>query len=125
MEQRAYIVDGVVHDVLRPVAGFSFEQCFPARMLEACVDCGEDVCPGWIYDGAVLAPPKGPESMTPEEIRHQRLGEISVRLDSIDSASIRPLRAIMDNTATDADRDKLAALEQEAAELRAELAELS
>jgi hypothetical protein len=42
-------------------------------------------------------------------------------LAQIDRDSIRPLRAIADNTATDFDREKLSQLDARAAELRAEL----
>jgi hypothetical protein len=62
---------------------------------------------------------------TPEEMAEQRKAEIITRLAEIDIASIRPLRAIADNTATDFDREKLADLEAEAAALRTELAELT
>ena len=53
-----------------------------------------------------------------------RRAEILARLAEIDAASIRPLRAIADSTAAQADHDKLAALDSEAAALRAELAGL-
>jgi hypothetical protein len=43
-------------------------------------------------------------------------------LAQVDRDSIRPLRAIADNTATDFDREKLSQLDARAAELRAELA---
>jgi hypothetical protein len=46
------------------------------------------------------------------------------RLAEIDAASIRPLRAIAQGEAVQADHDKLTALDAEAAELRAELAGL-
>jgi hypothetical protein len=61
---------------------------------------------------------------TPEEAAAQRREEIQGRLAKIDIASIRPLRAISDGTATEYDRQKLADLEAEAAELRTELAGL-
>jgi hypothetical protein len=56
----------------------------------------------------------------PEEHRE----EILARLEEIDLASTRPLRAVADNTATDFGRQKLAELEAEAAALRTELAGL-
>jgi hypothetical protein len=54
----------------------------------------------------------------------ERRAAILARLAEIDAASVRPLRAIAQEEATQADHDKLAALDGEAAELRAELAEL-
>jgi hypothetical protein len=54
----------------------------------------------------------------------ERRAEILARLAEIDTAGIRPLRAVADNSATDFDRQKLADLDTEAAELRAELAGL-
>jgi hypothetical protein len=58
---------------------------------------------------------------TPEEIAAARKAEILARLAEIDAASVRPLRAIAQGDAVQADHDKLAALDNEAAELRAEL----
>jgi hypothetical protein len=50
--------------------------------------------------------------------------EILARLAEIDAASIRPLRAVADGTAVQADTAKLAELDSEAAALRAQLAGL-
>jgi hypothetical protein len=65
---------------------------------------------------------------TPEELaeaaKQWRLAEIAARLAKIDLASVRPLRAIAQGAATDFDGEKLAALEAEAAALRAERAVL-
>ncbi|MDR2075954.1 MAG: hypothetical protein LBP61_03340 [Desulfovibrio sp.] len=61
-------------------------------------------------------PPPAPE----EPITKRRM-EILFRLTEIDAASIRPLRAIADGSATDFDYNKLATLDAEAAELRDEL----
>jgi hypothetical protein len=61
---------------------------------------------------------------TPEELVAVRKAEILAQLMEIDADSIRPLRAIADGTATDFDREKLAALDSEAADLREELAGL-
>jgi hypothetical protein len=54
----------------------------------------------------------------------ERRAAILARLAEIDTASIRPLRAIAQEEATQADHDRLAALDAEAAELREELAGL-
>jgi hypothetical protein len=54
----------------------------------------------------------------------ERKTAILARLAEIDLLSIRPLRAVADGSATDFDRQKLATLDAEAAELRAELAGL-
>lgn len=53
-----------------------------------------------------------------------RVAEIARRFAAIDRERIRPLAAIAAGTAADEDRSRLAALEQEAAQLRKELAEL-
>jgi hypothetical protein len=55
----------------------------------------------------------------------KRRAEILARLAEIDAASVRPLRAIAEGNATDFDRQKLAALDSEAATLRTELAGLA
>jgi hypothetical protein len=51
--------------------------------------------------------------------------EIRTRLAEIDAASIRPLRAVAEGTAVQADTAELAELDSEAAALRTELAGLS
>lgn len=53
-----------------------------------------------------------------------RAAEIARRFTAIDRERIRPLAAIAAGTATGEDTGRLAALEQEAAQLRAELAAL-
>lgn len=53
-----------------------------------------------------------------------RAAEIARRFAEIDRERIRPLAAIAAGTAADEDRNKLAALEKEAAELRMELSGL-
>ena len=70
---------------------------------------------GW----SATAPPP-----TADEIKAQKVAELKGELAAIDMESIRPLRAIADGTATQADHDKLAALEADAATNRAELAAL-
>ena len=47
------------------------------------------------------------------------------RLQALDAESTRPLRSVLAGTHTQADLDKIAALEAEAAGLRAELAALN
>jgi hypothetical protein len=59
-----------------------------------------------------------------EAPRQARLSEITARLAQIDIDAIRPLRAVAAGTASSYDTDKLAALETEAAALRAERAAL-
>lgn len=53
-----------------------------------------------------------------------RRAEILADLERIDTASARPLRAILVGSATDEDRAKLTELDEQAAALRAELATL-
>jgi hypothetical protein len=70
----------------------------------------------------------GLTALTPEEEQaaatQKRLDEIAARLVEIDLASVRPLRAIAQGSATAFDHEKLAALEKEAADLREERAAL-
>ena len=51
----------------------------------------------------------------------RRVQEIKQRLSEIDTESVRPLRATVDGSATEFDTQKLATLEAEAQNLRAEL----
>ena len=65
-----------------------------------------------------------PPEPTPNEQATQRRAQIMARLAEIDAASVRPLRALVRGDAVPEDTDKLAALDAEAEELRAELAAL-
>lgn len=51
--------------------------------------------------------------------------DIMAELSAIDAASTRPLRAILGGSGTEADKEKLAELDALAADLRAELANMS
>ena len=53
-----------------------------------------------------------------------RAAKISRRFSEIDRARIRPLAAIVAGVGTDEDKSRLKALEEEAAQLRAELADM-
>ena len=61
---------------------------------------------------------------TEEELKEKRIAELISQLNTIDFATVRPLRAQLNGTATQADTDKLASLEAQAVVLRAELEEL-
>jgi hypothetical protein len=63
--------------------------------------------------------------ITEEDIRVTRVAEIHAELDDIDRQSVRPLRAIIKGVGTDEDTNRLATLEQEAEDLRVELAGLT
>ena len=65
-----------------------------------------------------------PPEPTPEEKSIARIEAIKAELLSLDLASLRPLRAIADGTATDEDRDRLAGVNKKMESLRAELREL-
>ena len=69
------------------------------------------------FDQSTLPP-------SPEELNQLRIKEIQRQLELLDTASIRPLRALADGTATSVETDKLAELEQQASALRAELSTL-
>ncbi len=70
---------------------------------------------------ARLAAEAEAERNRPENVRARRIEEITTRLGAVDSASTRALRALAAGTASDADRDRLASLEEQARTLRAEL----
>lgn len=57
----------------------------------------------------------------PENVRARRIEELKSRLSAIDYASMRAVRAIASGTASDADRTRLAELEAQAEEVRADL----
>lgn len=65
-----------------------------------------------------------PPPPTAAEIKAQKEAELKGKLALLDIESIRALRAVAEGTATQADHDKLASLETQAAGYRAELAAL-
>jgi len=65
--------------------------------------------------------PPPPYKPAPEELAAQRKAEILSQLNSLDMASIRSIRAIVDGVATDDDRARLHEIEAEVGWLRAEL----
>lgn len=74
---------------------------------------------GWLFDGETAT------EIEPVITAAQRIAEITARLTEIDLASVRALRASVAGTATEDDAAQLAALEAEAAALRAERAGLA
>lgn len=81
---------------------------------------------GFKIEGGQLVPMTDEErlasgQMTQAEYDELRRGRILSELDMIDQKAIRPLRAILVGLGTDDDQDRLAELERQAEELRAEL----
>ena len=74
------------------------------------------------YD-EIIEPRENDEQRAARENR-LRAAKISRRFSEIDRARIRPLAAIVAGLGTDEDKSRLKALEEEAAQLRAELAEM-
>ena len=74
------------------------------------------------YD-EIIEPRENDEQRAARENR-LRAAKISRRFSEIDRARIRPLAAIVAGVGTDEDKSRLKALEEEAAQLRAELAEM-
>lgn len=72
------------------------------------------------YD-EIIEPRENDEQRAARENR-LRAAKISRRFSEIDRARIRPLAAIVAGVGTDEDKSRLKALEEEAAQLRAELA---
>ena len=72
------------------------------------------------YD-EIIEPRENDEQRAARENR-LRAAKISRRFSEIDRARIRPLAAIVAGLGTDEDKSRLKALEEEAAQLRAELA---
>lgn len=81
---------------------------------------------GFKIEGGQLVPMTDEErlasgQMTQAEYDELRRGRILSELDMIDQKAIRPLRAILVGLGTDDDQERLAELERQAEELRAEL----
>ena len=74
------------------------------------------------YD-EIIEPRENDEQRAARENR-LRAAKISRRFSEIDRARIRPLAAIVAGLGTDEDKSRLKELEEEAAQLRAELADM-
>jgi hypothetical protein len=122
MSRYARIESQQVAEIIIAPEGIDITRMFPADIVAACVSCPAEVREGWSYDGAAFSPPPPP---TEAELKAQRRAEILSRLAALDIESIRPLRAVADDTASDFDRQKLASLETEASGLREGLQEVS
>lgn len=59
----ARIQSGVVAEIVKPVDGFSLEQCFHPDLVKSMVSCPEEVQSGWSYnaDTGVFTDPSAPE----------------------------------------------------------------
>lgn len=79
---------------------------------------------GQLPEDATLIKPE-PPAPSQEELTQQRIKEIQSLLTANDLASVRPLRAKLAGTATEADDARLAELEEQAQALRAELVTLN
>lgn len=68
------------------------------------------------------------EYLTPQEVQEKQVAsqkaDLIAELDAIDLKCIRSIRAIQAGTGTQADTEKLADLEEQAAQIRAQLQEL-
>lgn len=66
----ARIQDNTVAEIVKPVDGFSIQQCFHPDLLKNIVSCSEEVKVGWSYDaetGAFTAPPEPEVPVEPEQ----------------------------------------------------------
>jgi hypothetical protein len=73
---------------------------------------------GWALD-EILEEKEAPKpELTLEEMEAQRVASLKGQLAALDYRAIRPLRAIASGVATQADKSYLAALEEEAADIR-------
>jgi len=59
------VVDGIIVEVLKPVAGFSIEQCFHEDILAQCEDAYEGANVGDNYDPPAPAAEPAPEAPAP------------------------------------------------------------
>jgi len=46
----ARISNGVVQEIVKPIDGFSIEQCFSPQIVATLVGCSSEVQPNWTYN---------------------------------------------------------------------------
>lgn len=63
----AYVVDGVVSEIIVPLAGFMIADRYSPDFVKKCFPCGDDVQPGWIHDGKKFAAPE-PVEVTKDDL---------------------------------------------------------
>lgn len=66
MHNMARINDGIVVDILRPIPGFSIEECFHADLLSSAIPVADDVQVGWIVTPDGIVPPEPTPEPMPE-----------------------------------------------------------
>jgi hypothetical protein len=96
MENYAYVVNGVVSEVITPINGFGIHERFSSDFVSSLLPCSDDVEPSWLYDGMVFAKPEPPSEPTPDErraampnlsARQLRLGLLELgKLDQVNTA---------------------------------------
>lgn len=119
MKTYARIENGVVVEIFRTAGDIT--QMFHPDFKWVEVPDGIEVEERWAFQAGVFSPPAPPQST--------RADEIKARLVAIDAERIRPVSEVVMALSTGASvsdfaRDKLIALEIEANDLRAELADL-
>jgi len=108
-----YMVNGLEIEELKTVKGKAYMEDFKRRpMYNNLKDI--PVPEGYILEGMSFI--KTAETIEKEE----RQGKLN-RLAEIDREALRPLRAILADTGTDFDRERVKALEAEAVKIRGEL----
>jgi len=78
MENYAYVVDGIVAEVITPMNGFGIHERFSSDFVSSLLPCNDDVKPGWLCDGTVFSKPALPSEPTPEE-RRSAMPNLSAR----------------------------------------------
>jgi len=76
---------------------------------------------GWALDEVPAEKKSTKPEPKPEELEAQRVSSLKAQLAALDFKAIRPLRAIAAGVATQEDKSYLAAIEEEATDMRAEL----
>lgn len=95
--------------------------------IEVTQELFDDYCSDprkYAYSDGQIIPNPDYEAEKEAERKAARRAELLEQLDALDLKAIRALRAIQSGTGTEADKDRLAGLEEQAAAVRAELQEL-
>lgn len=81
-----------------------------------------DACKQWEIDNAEWESQR--EEREQNRLRDDLIAAARVRLAELDAAAVRPLRAVVAGTSTEADHTRLAEIETEAQMIRSQIADL-
>lgn len=124
MNYYARLENNIAVEIIIIPCEYDIRTMYPGDFIKTLVSCTDAANIGDIYKNGNFTPPPPPEPALLEPEPDPK-GVILGQLNELDFKTIRPLRAILANNASEEDQDYLQDLEAQAQALRVQLAELT